>query len=62
MLVLQIMPAPTPDVKGIQKFMEYRNKGLTYRDIQKLMGKDLRTLNRWSKYTVGKLQKLSTSK
>jgi DNA-directed RNA polymerase specialized sigma24 family protein len=54
------MPAPTPDIKGIKKFLEYRSKGLTYRDIQKIMGKDLKTLHRWNKYPVGKIQKLST--
>lgn len=57
---IQNMPAPTPDIKGIKKFLEYRSKGLTYRDIQKIMGKDLKTLHRWNKYPVGKIQKLST--
>lgn len=54
------MPLPTPDIEGAKKFKEYRDKGLTYRDIQKLMGKSLKTLSRWNTYLhdgllVGKL-------
>jgi len=53
------MPVASPDIKGIKKFRQYRKKGLTYREIEKLMGKKCRTLTRWNKYIVDK--KLSTA-
>lgn len=49
------MPRNTPDIVNIRKFLDYRKKKLTYREISKLMGgKDLKTLYRWNKYVVGK--------
>ena len=44
------MPAPKPDINGIKKFVKYRSIGLSFREIQKLMGKDVKTLGRWDKY------------
>lgn len=49
------MPKPTPDIQGIKKFLELKSKGLSYRQIGKLMDKDPKTLTRWNNYSVGKL-------
>ncbi len=49
------MPGPKPNYEGIKKFQEYRKKKLSYREISKIMGKDLKTLSRWNKYVVGEL-------
>ena len=59
------MPTPKPDIQGIKKFKEYRNKGLTYREIIAIMGKGKKTLMRWNNYIKqGVLDgdKLSTGK
>jgi|GEM_PF-5948289 len=44
------MPTPKPDLQGIKKFKQYKDKGLSYNDISKLLGKEVRTLTRWNKY------------
>jgi len=54
------MPLPTRDYKGMSKFKDYRKKGLSYRDIEKLMGKSLKTLARWNKYLKESVGDLST--
>ena len=53
--ILSNMPKPYPDIEGIQKFLEYRIKGYTYQKIATLLGKNTKTLWRWSKYDIGKL-------
>jgi hypothetical protein len=44
------MPSRKPDMEGLRKFKEYRDKGISYRDIEKIMKKPLVTLWRWEKY------------
>jgi hypothetical protein len=48
------MPIPKPDIAGIQKFLNYRKIGLTYKEIALIMGKEERTLSRWQKYVTDK--------
>lgn len=51
------------DIESVKKFKEYRGRGLSYREIEKLMGKELKTLTRYNQYIkLGYLrrQKLST--
>lgn len=57
------MPIPKPDIEGIKKFKHYREKGLTYKEIETLMKKQVRTLSRWNTYINGGIleeDKLST--
>jgi transposase len=56
------MPKNTPDLKMAAKVQDFRAKGLSFREIQKITGKDLKTLYRWNLYDVGKKKKLSTAK
>lgn len=49
-----------PDVDGVEKFISYRRRGLSYREIQKIMGKDLKTLYRWDQFVKTGKVKLST--
>jgi len=45
------MPLPTPDEKNMNKVKELRSKGLTFRQIAKLLDSDLKTVYRWFQYT-----------
>lgn len=45
------MPLPTPNEVNIEKVKDLRNKGLTFRQIAKLLDSDLKTVYRWFQYT-----------
>jgi hypothetical protein len=49
------MPIPKPDMAMIKKVKEFRSKGLTFRQIAKILEKDVKTIYRWASYSVGKL-------
>lgn len=38
------------DIENIKKVKEFRKKGITFRQIAKLLERDLKTIWRWSKY------------
>lgn len=54
------MPANTPDLKMIEKVKELRKKNLSFRQISKVLDKDVKTVYTWFEYGVGKKGKLST--
>lgn len=43
-----------PDIKGAEKVRKLRQKGLTYRKIGELVGKDVAQVYRWHKRTLPK--------
>ena len=38
--------------EGVGKVMYYRSKGLSFREIARLLGKDLKTVYRWHSYLL----------
>lgn len=49
------MPYPKPDIEMVNKVKDFRAKGLSFRQIAKLLEKDVKTVYRWASYSVGKL-------
>lgn len=41
-----------PHIGQIETVKKYRKMGLKFRDIEKLMGKDIKTIHRWSKFPL----------
>lgn len=56
------MAKPTPDITSVKKVRSLRSKGLSYREISRVIQKDLKSIYRWAHYDVGDLEKLSTQK
>lgn len=48
------MPYPKPDLEMVKKVKDFRAKGLSFRQIAKLLEKDVKTVYRWASYDVGK--------
>lgn len=46
------MAAPTPDIKMVKKVKTLRDKGLSFRQIGKLLNKDLKSVYRWHKFNI----------
>ncbi len=42
------------NLKAVKKVRELRDKGLSFRDISKIMERDLKSIFRWYNYQVGK--------
>lgn len=51
----QNMPHPKPDIEMVKKVKDLRSKGLSFRQIAKLLERDVKTVYRWASYAVGKL-------
>jgi DNA-directed RNA polymerase specialized sigma24 family protein len=50
---------PSMNLKAIERVKELRDsKGLSFREIAKLMDSDVKTVYRWYSYTVGKGKKV----
>ncbi len=49
------MPEPYPDQEMIEKVKAYHKKGLSFREIAKLLEKDVKNVYRWYQYGVGEL-------
>lgn len=45
------MPLPM-DVKAVKEVLKYRSKGLSFREIARLLEVDVRQVHRWYKYAV----------
>lgn len=58
------MPIPYTDMLSVKKVIEFRKKGLSFGQIEKLMGKNRKTIYTWYKIGIGKhparLKDLST--
>jgi transposase len=51
-----LMPEPYPDQEMIDKVKAYHKKGLSFREIAKLLEKDLKNVYRWYQYGVGEIK------
>jgi hypothetical protein len=42
------------DIKSVKKVKNYREKGLSFREISKILGADVRQVHRWYTYQTDK--------
>ncbi len=49
------MPKPTPDLVMVEKVKQLRKKKLSFRQIAKLLGKDLKNVYLWHSYSLREL-------